>query len=105
MADIPQVKQIIEKYKNEFLLWIKMRELGTTIKDLELAFEADKQKEIIKYQGQYTEAELEKINPLIDCILKRIQSKNIQYLKSEYEHNEGVVAAFRKMYSLDSNAS
>jgi glutamyl-tRNA reductase len=105
MADIPQVKQIIEKYKNEFLLWIKMRALGTTIKDLELAFEADKKKEIIKYQGQYTEAELEKINPLIDCILKRIQSKNIQYLKNEYEHNEGVVAAFRKMYSLDSNAS
>jgi glutamyl-tRNA reductase len=103
-ADIPQVKVIIEKYKSDFLLWMKMRGLGATIKDIELAFEAEKEKEIIKYKGQYTEEELEKLHPIIDCILKRIQSKNIEYLKSEFEHDEGVVSAFRKMYSLDNNA-
>ena len=103
--DVPQVIQIIEKHNNDFLLWMKMRGLGSTIKDLEMAFEAEKENEIIKYQGQYTEDELEKLNPIIDCILKRIKSKNIEYLKNEFEHNEGVVSAFRKMYSLDENAS
>ena len=104
-ADIPQVIKIIEKHMNDFLLWIRMRGLGSTIKDIEMAFEAEKENEIIKYQGQYTDDELEKLNPIIDCILKRIKSKNIEYLKSEFEHNEGVVSTFRKMYSLDKNAS
>ena len=102
---IPHVIQIIEKHKNDFLLWIKMRGLGSTIKDIDMAFEAEKEKEIVKYQGQYTDDELEKLNPIIDCILKRIKSKNIEYLKSEFENDEGVVSAFRKMYSLDKNAS
>jgi glutamyl-tRNA reductase len=103
-ADIPLVEEIIEKYMSDFLLWMKMRGLGTTIKEIERAFEVEKEREITKYKGQYSEEELDKLQPIIDCILKRIQSKNIEYLKSEFENDEGVVSAFRKMYSLDNNA-
>ncbi|PCJ81230.1 MAG: glutamyl-tRNA reductase [Bacteroidetes bacterium] len=102
--DIPKARGIIEMYKAEFEDWRKMRTLGPTIKDLNLAFEAEKADEIRKYKGRYTEEELQKLKPLVDSILKRISSKNIEYLRKRYRENEDVLAIFREMYSLDKDA-
>ena len=101
--DIPKALTIINLYKMEFHDWRKLHNLGPTIKKIEQAFELEKSDEINKHKGKYTEEELERIQPLINSILKRISSKNIEYLRKRYRHNEDILAIIQEMYKLNAH--
>ena len=66
-------------------------------------FESEKKDEISKHKGKYTTEELKKVQPLINSILKRISSKNIEYLRKRYRHDEDILEIFQEMYKLDAN--
>ena len=53
--------------------------------------------------GLETSEELKKVQPLINSILKRISSKNIEYLRKRYRHNEDILEIFQEMYNLDAH--
>ena len=61
----------------------------------------EKTDEISKHKGKYSTEELEKVQPLINSILKRISSKNIEYLRKRYRHNEDILEIIQEMYELD----
>ncbi len=99
--DIPKAKTIINLYKLEFEDWSKLHSLGPTIKNLKLSFEDIKNSEIEKYKGQYQKDELERIKPLIDSIVKKISSKNIEYLRKRYRIDEEILEVMREMYKIN----
>ena len=99
--DIPKAKTIINLYKLEFEDWSKLHTLGPTIKNLKLSFEDIKNSEIEKYKGQYQNDELERIKPLIDSIVKKISSKNIEYLRKRYRIDEEILEVMREMYKIN----
>jgi glutamyl-tRNA reductase len=99
--DIPKVKTIINLHKLEFEDWLKLHRLGPYIKKLESSFEKEKQNEIKKYKGQYTDQELEKVTPLINSIIKKISSKNIAYLRERFRYNDDILEIIKEMYNLD----
>ena len=59
-----------------------------------------KNSEINKYKGQYQSQELQKVRPLIDSIIKKISSKNIEYLRKRYRYNDDIVDIIKEMYKL-----
>jgi glutamyl-tRNA reductase len=99
--DIPKARTIINLHKMEFEDWRKLHQLGPTIRDLNKAFEWEKADEISKHKGKYTPEELEKLQPLINSIIKRISSKNIEYLRKRYRYNEDILEVMREMYKID----
>jgi glutamyl-tRNA reductase len=99
--DIPKAKTIINLHKIEFEDWSKLHTLGPTIKNLKLSFEDMKNSEIEKYKGQYQKDELERIKPLIDSIVKKISSKNIEYLRKRYRIDEEILEVMREMYKIN----
>ena len=99
--DIPKAKTIINLHKLEFEDWSKLHNLGPTIKNLEMTFEEIKNSEIDKYKGQYQQDELERIKPLIDSIVKKISSKNIEYLRNKYRVDEDILEVIREMYKIN----
>lgn len=99
--DIPKAKTIINLHKLEFEDWSKLHNLGPTIKNLEMTFEEIKNSEIDKYKGQYQQDELERIKPLIDSIVKKISSKNIEYLRNKYRVDEDILEVMREMYKIN----
>ena len=99
--DIPKAKTIINLHKLEFEDWSKLHTLGPTIKNLKMSFEEMKNSEIEKYKGQYQQAELERIKPLIDSIVKKISSKNIEYLRNRYRVDEDILEVMREMYKIN----
>ena len=101
--DIPKARTIINLHKMEFEDWYKLHKLGPTIKKLNQLFENEKIDEISKHKGKYTTEELKKVQPLINSILKRISSKNIEYLRKRYRHNEDILEIFQEMYNLDAH--
>lgn len=98
--DIPKAKTIINLHKLEYEDWIKLHTLGPIIKDIENVFEEFKNSEINKYKGQYQSQELQKVRPLIDSIIKKISSKNIEYLRKRYRYNDDIVDIIKEMYKL-----
>ena len=101
--DIPKARTIINLHKMEFEDWHKLHTLSPTIKKLNQVFEMEKTDEISKHKGKYTAEELEKVQPLIDSILKRISSKNIEYLRKRYRHDEDILEIIQEMYKLDAH--
>lgn len=99
--DIPKAKTIINLHKLEFEDWSKLYTLGPTIKNLKMTFEEMKNSEIEKYKGQYQQGELERIKPLIDSIVKKISSKNIEYLRNRYRVDEHILEVMREMYKIN----
>ncbi len=99
--DIPKARTIINLHKMEFEDWYKLHTLGPTIKKINQVFEMEKTDEISKHKGKYSTEELEKVQPLINSILKRISSKNIEYLRKRYRHNEDILEIIQEMYELD----
>ena len=99
--DIPKAKTIINLHKLEFEDWSKLHTLGPTIKNLKMTFEEMKNSEIEKYKGQYQHDELERIKPLIDSIVKKISSKNIEYLRNRYRVDEDILEVMREMYKIN----
>ena len=99
--DIPKAKTIINLHKLEFEDWSKLHTLGPTIKNLKMTFEEIKNSEIDKYKGQYQHDELERIKPLIDSIVKKISSKNIEYLRNRYRVDEDILEVMREMYKIN----
>ncbi len=99
--DIPKARTIINLHKIEFQDWCKLHTLAPTIQKLNNVFEMEKTDEISKHKGKYTDEELDKLQPLINSILKRISSKNIEYLRKRYRHNEDILEIIQEMYSLD----
>ena len=99
--DIPKAKTIINLHKLEFEDWSKSHALGPTIKNLKITFEEMKNSEIEKYKGQYHQDELERIKPLIDSIVKKISSKNIEYLRNRYRVDEDILEVMREMYKIN----
>ncbi len=99
--DIPKAKTIINLHKLEFEDWSKLHTLGPTIKNLEMIFEEIKNSEIEKYKRQYQQSELKRIKPLIDSIVKKISSKNIEYLRSRYRIDEDILEVMREMYKIN----
>ena len=99
--DIPKAKTIINLHKLEFEDWSKLHTLGPTIKNLKIRFEEMKNSEIEKYKGQYQHDELERIKPLIDSIVKKISSKNIEYLRNRYRVDEDILEVMREMYKIN----
>ena len=99
--DIPKAKTIINLHKLEFEDWSKLHTLGPTIKNLKKTFEEMKNSEIEKYKGQYQQDELERIKPLIDSIVKKISSKNIEYLRNKYRVDEDILEVMREMYKIN----
>ena len=99
--DIPKAKTIINLHKLEFEDWSKLHTLGPTIKNLKMTFEEMKNSEIEKYKGQYQQGELERIKPLIDSIVKKISSKNIEYLRNRYRVDEDILEVMREMYKIN----
>lgn len=100
-SDIPKAKTIINLYKFEFNDWQKLHQLGPTIKSLESAFENEITNEINKYKGQYTTEEIERIKPLINSVVKKLSSKNIEYLRKRYRYNSDIKEIIEEMYNLD----
>ena len=98
--DIPKAKTIINLYKLEFEDWFKLYALAPTIKNLKMTFEEMKNSEIEKYKGQYQQDELERIKPLIDSIVKKISSKNIEYLRRRYRIDEDILLVMQEMYKI-----
>ncbi len=101
--DIPKARTIINLHIIEFEDWYKLHTLGPTIKKLNQVFEMVKTDEISKHKGKYTAEELEKVQPLINSILKRISSKNIEYLRKRYRHDEDILEIIQEMYKLDAH--
>ena len=99
--DIPKAKTIINLHKLEFEDWSKLHTLGPTIKNLKMTFEEMKNSEIEKYKGQYQQDELERIKPLIDSIVKKISSRNIEYLRKRYRVDEDILEVMREMYKIN----
>jgi len=99
--DIPKAKTIINLYKLEFEDWSKLHTLGPTIKNLMMTFEEMKNSEIEKYKRQYQKDELKRVKPLIDSIVKKISSKNIEYLRDRYRNNEDILEVMREMYNIN----
>jgi len=99
--DIPKAKTIINLHKLEFEDWSKLHTLGPTIKNLKMTFEEMKNSEIEKYKGQYQQDELERIKPLIDSIVKKISSKNIEYLRYRYRVDKDILEVMREMYKIN----
>ena len=99
--DIPKAKTIINLHKLEFEDWSKLHTLGPTIKNLKMIFEEMKNSEIEKYKGQYQQDELERIKPLIDSIVKKISSKNIEYLRNRYRVDKDILEVMREMYKIN----
>ena len=99
--DIPKAKTIINLHKLEFEDWSKLHTLGPTIKNLKMIFEEMKNSEIEKYKGQYQKDELERVKPLIDSIVKKISSKNIEYLRNRYRIDEDILVVMREMYKIN----
>ena len=99
--NIPKAKTIINLHKLEFEDWSKLHTLGPTIKNLKMTFEEMKNSEIEKYKGQYQHDELERIKPLIDSIVKKISSKNIEYLRNRYRVDEDILEVMREMYKIN----
>jgi glutamyl-tRNA reductase len=99
--DIPKAKTIINLFQMEFEDWLKLHRLGPVIKKLEHYFEDLKTKEIKTYQRQYEEEELQKVKPLIDSIVKKITSKNIEYLRKRYRYNDDILEVIKEMYKLN----
>ena len=99
--DIPKAKTIINLHKLEFEDWSKLHTLGPTIKNLKMTFEEMKNSEIEKYKGQYQQDELERIKPLIDSIVKKISSKNIEYLRNRYRVDEDILEVMQEMYKIN----
>ncbi|MBL6873372.1 MAG: glutamyl-tRNA reductase [Flavobacteriales bacterium] len=99
--DIPKAKTIINLHKIEFEDWSKLHTLGPTIKNLKKSFDSLKNEEIDKYKGQYHKEELERIKPLIDSIVKKISSKNIEYLRKRYRNDEDILEIMREMYKIN----
>jgi glutamate synthase domain-containing protein 3 len=66
-----------------------------------MTFEEMKNSEIEKYKGQYQHDELERIKPLIDSIVKKISSKNIEYLRNRYRVDEDILEVMREMYKIN----
>lgn len=99
--DIPKAKTIINLHKLEFEDWSKLHTLGPTIKNLNMTFEKIKNSEIEKYKKQYQKDELERIQPLIDSIVKKISSKNIEYLRNRYRIDEDILEIMREMYKIN----
>ena len=99
--DLPKAKTIINLHKLEFEDWSKLHTLGPTIKNLKTIFEEIKNSEIEKYKGQYQQDELERIKPLIDSIVKKISSKNIEYLRNRYRVDEHILEVMREMYKIN----
>jgi len=99
--DIPKAKTIINLHKLEFEDWSKLHTLGPTIKNLKMTFEEMKNSEIEKYKGQYQQDELERIKPLIDSIVKKISSKNIEYLRNRYRVDKDILEVMREMYKIN----
>ena len=99
--DIPKAKTIINLHKLEFEDWSKLHTLGPTIKNLKMTFEEMKNSEIEKHKGQYQQDELERIKPLIDSIVKKISSKNIEYLRNRYRVDEDILEVMREMYKIN----
>ena len=98
--DIPKAKTIINLFQMEFEDWLKLHRLGPVIKNLEHYFENLKTEEIKKYQKQYQKEELQKIKPLIDSVVKKISSKNIEYLRKRYRYNDDILEVIKEMYKL-----
>ena len=65
-----------------------------------MIFEEIKNSEIKKYKGQYQKDELERIKPLIDSIVKKISSKNIEYLRNRYRVDKDILEIIREMYKI-----
>ncbi|MGC6428372.1 MAG: glutamyl-tRNA reductase [Flavobacteriales bacterium] len=99
--DIPKAKTINNLYKLEFEDWLKLHRLGPIIKQLEASFEKDKDIEINKYKNQYSSEELEKVKPLINSIVKKISSKNINYLRKRYRYNDDILEIIKDIYNLN----
>jgi len=99
--DLPKVKTIINLHKLEFEDWQKLHFLGPTIKKINSFFEIEKNNEIKKHKKKYSKEEIEKIIPLIDSVLKRISSKNIDYLRKRYRNNSDILEIINEMYKLD----
>lgn len=99
--DLPKVKTIINLHRLEFEDWQKLHFLGPTIKKINSFFEFEKNNEIKKYKKKYSKEEIEKLTPLIDSVLKRISSKNIDYLRKRYRNNSDILEIINEMYKLD----
>ena len=99
--DIPKAKTIINLHKLEFEDWMKLHKLGPVIKQIENVFEEYKDFEINKYKGQYPNGELQKVKPLIDSIVKKISSKNIEYLRKRYRYNDDILDIIKEMYKIN----
>lgn len=99
--DIPKAKTIINLHKLDFDDWMKLHTLGPIIKNIEQTFDQLKENEIEKYKGQYNQNDLQKVKPLIDSIVKKISSKNIEYLRKRYRYNEDILSIIKEMYKLD----
>ena len=99
--DLPKVKTIINLHNLEFEDWQKLHFLGPTIKKINSFFEFEKNNEIKKYKKKYSKEEIEKLIPLIDSVLKRISSKNIDYLRKRYRNNSDILEIINEMYKLD----
>ena len=65
-----------------------------------MKFEKIKNSEIEKYKGQYQQDELLRIKPLIDSIIKKISSMNIEYLRNKYRIDEGILEVIRELYKI-----
>ena len=70
-------------------------------KFIENVFEEYKDFEINKYKGQYPNGELQKVKPLIDSIVKKISSKNIEYLRKRYRYNDDILDIIKEMYKIN----
>ena len=66
-----------------------------------MTFEEMKNSKIEKYKGKYQQDELERIKPLIDSIVKKISSKNIEYLRNRYRVDEDILEVMREMYKIN----
>ncbi len=99
--DIPKAKTIINLHKIDFEDWMKLHSLGPVIKKIERTFEQLKEEEFEKHKGQYQDLELQKVKPLIDSIVKKISSKNIEYLRKRYRYNQDILEIVKEMYKID----
>lgn len=99
--DIPKARTIINLHTIEFQDWLKLHKLGPVIKSLGNTFEYIKDREIKKYKGQYEADDIQKVKPLIDSIVRRISSQNIEYLRKRYRYNEDILEIIKEMYKLN----
>jgi len=98
--DIPKARTIINLHKAEFEDWFKLHTLSPTIKNLKDSFDDMMNSEIEKYKGQYHDDDLERVKPLINSIVKKISSKNIEYLRKRFRIDEDILEIMREMYKI-----